>query len=101
MVGTGSVPTAALPDRERRRRVLKGAAILSGVNDSAITCVIRNMHEHGAELHVHPESRIPADFLLYVPVDGVAYRSVVRWRKPGRCGVMFTGTEPKPRWYYG
>ena len=45
-------------------RVLKGASILSGINNSAIDCTIRNMHEHGAELRVahgraHPQ-RVPA-----------------------------------------
>ncbi|RVD67214.1 PilZ domain-containing protein, partial [Mesorhizobium sp. M4A.F.Ca.ET.029.04.2.1] len=37
----------------------------------------------------------------YVPVDGVAYRSEVRWRRNDRVGVQFCGTEPKPKLHYG
>jgi hypothetical protein len=96
-----SVPAASEQPREHRRRVLKGGAILSGIKNSAVNCTIRNMHEHGAELRVQVEARVPGEFLLYVPVDDVAYRAVLRWRKLDRCGVEFTGTEPKPSWHYG
>lgn len=96
-----SVPDGSHLPREHRRRVLKGGAILTGINNSIITCTIRNMHAHGAELRVTPEARIPAEFLLYVPVDGIGYHAQLRWRKLDRCGVMFTGTAEKPSWYYG
>jgi hypothetical protein len=86
---------------ERRQRVLKGASILTGVANSEVKCTVRNMHDAGAELKIDVEARVPAEFLLYVPVDGVAYKAVVRWRKEGRLGVSFTGTEPKPAWHYG
>ena len=86
--------------RARRQRVLKGASILTGISNSEVGCTVRNMHEHGAELKVAAGSRVPDHFLLYVPVDGVGYRSVVRWRHGDRIGVEFTGTEPKPRWHY-
>ncbi len=87
--------------KEHRQRVLKGASILTGINNSEIKCLVRNMHEHGAELKLGEGAIAPASFLLYVPVDGVAYRCVVRWRREDRIGVMFTGTEPKPHWHYG
>lgn len=87
--------------RERRNRVLKGAAILTGITNSETRCTIRNMHTNGAEIKVPAESRVPDQFLLYVPVDGIAYRCVVRWRKADRLGVQFEGTEPKPHWHYG
>ena len=87
--------------RERRNRVLKGGAILTGINNSAINCTIRNMHAHGAELRVPLESRVPTDFMLYVPVDGIVYIAQIRWRKLDRCGVVFTGIGTKPSWYYG
>ena len=88
-------------DREHRKRVLKGASILSGVNNSIVQCTIRNQHDHGALLVVPPEARIPTEFLLYVPVDGIGYHATVRWRKLDRCGVSFSGTSPKPSWLYG
>jgi hypothetical protein len=87
--------------RERRQRVLKRASILKGIQNSEISCVIRNMHSGGAELRVAIDVQIPSEFLLYVPVDSVAYRAQLRWRSGERVGVMFLGTEPKPRWHYG
>ena len=87
--------------RRHRNRVIKGGAILSGISTSVVTCTIRNMHEQGAELRVDAEARVPQEFLLYVALDGVAYRAHLRWRTLDRCGVEFTGTEPKPGWYYG
>src|SRR5262245_24459239 len=86
---------------EHRQRVLKGASILNGITNSEVKCAIRNMHQHGAELRVDPDARVPSEFLLYVPLDGIAYKAVVRWRKESRVGVTFSGTEPKPAWHYG
>jgi hypothetical protein len=94
-------PSEPKAEREHRKRVLKGASILSGVNNSIVQCTIRNQHEHGAQLVVPPEARIPQEFLLYVPVDGIGYQATVRWRKLDRCGVSFSGTAPKPSWIYG
>jgi hypothetical protein len=94
-------PEDAENRRQHRQRVLKGASILSGITNSEVKCTIRNMHKDGAELKISIYSQVPPEFLLYVPVDGIAYRSVVRWRKEDRIGVQFTGTEPKPSWHYG
>jgi len=94
-------PTDPHTPRERRRRVLKGASIVAGVNDSTVECTIRDMHEHGALLIVPIGAPIPPTFLLYVPTDRIGYRSTLRWRKHDRCGVSFSGTEPKPHWLYG
>lgn len=87
--------------REHRRRVLKGATILTGIKSSEIGVTIRNMHQQGAEISIAPEVHIPAEFLLYVPHDGKAYRSILRWRHGNRAGLEFIGTEPKPWWHYG
>jgi hypothetical protein len=96
-----AAPAPAEQRHERRQRVLKGASILTGVRNSEIRCTIRNQTESGAELQVAADSRIPPEFLLYVPADGVAYNAVLRWRRQNRAGVMFTGTQAKPRWHYG
>ena len=89
-----------LRDRHRQR-VLKGATILTGITNCEVKCTLRNMHAGGAELTVPIETRVPDEFLLYVPTDGIAYKTVVRWRREDRIGVTFTGTEPKPHWHYG
>ena len=87
--------------REHRQRVLKGGTIITGTQNSEVSCTLRNQNVGGAELKVAPESRVPDHFLLYVPVDGIAYRAEVRWRRNERIGVRFTGTEPKPKLHYG
>ncbi len=87
-------------EREVRRRVLKGASILRGVAQSEIKCVVRNQHGHGAGLQIDPQSPVPREFLLYIPVDGIAYRCKLSWRKGDRVGVEFLGTEAKPNWLY-
>jgi hypothetical protein len=94
-------PEPAEHRRQHRQRVLKGASILTGISNSEVKCTIRNMHNDGAELKVSIDSHVPQEFLLYVPVDGIGYESVVRWRKQDRIGVQFTGTKPKPSWHYG
>ena len=96
-----ALPVEAEQPREHRQRVLKGASILNGINNSETSCVVRNMHTHGAELKVSLESRVPQDFLLYVPTDGIAYQCHLAWRAGERVGVSFTGTAPKPHWHYG
>ncbi len=90
-----------IDEREHRQRVLKGASILTGINNSEIRCTVRNMHDGGAELRISVGSIVPGEFLLYVPIDEIGYKSVVRWRHGDRIGVMFVGTEPKPHWHYG
>ena len=96
-----SEPPVPGKSRPHRPRALKGGSILTGITNSVVNCTVRNMHKGGAELRVPVDAPIPQEFLLYVPVDGVGYRAVVRWRKQDRIGVEFTGTEPKPSWHYG
>ena len=86
--------------REHRPRVLKGATIIGGNRGSGIPCTVKNMHEHGAELRVDADIPLAANFLLYISVDGVAYRSELQWRQDNRCGVRFVGKEPKPAGRY-
>ncbi|MEO9611887.1 MAG: PilZ domain-containing protein [Nitratireductor sp.] len=89
------------PEREHRNRVLKRATILTGIANSEIACVVRNMHAHGAEIRVPDGTRVPEDFLLYVPLDGVAYRASLRWRRGNQAGLVFSGSTAKPSWHYG
>ena len=96
------IGVAGMQDRnEIRKRVLKGATIIQGVTNSEIGCVMRNQTGKGAELKVAPDSAVSNDFQLYVPVDGVAYDCVVRWRRNDKIGVEFVGRGPKPKHHYG
>jgi hypothetical protein len=96
-----NIPADEGRQRPHRQRVLKGASIIQGINDSEIKVTVRNMHEGGAELRVPLGVQVPSAFLLYIPVDGVGYSSEVRWRNGDRIGVQFKGQEPKPDWHYG
>ncbi|TIR63789.1 MAG: PilZ domain-containing protein, partial [Mesorhizobium sp.] len=77
-------PPPDSPRREHRPRVLKGGTIITGFQNSEISCSLRNQHSQGAELRLAADIQIPARFLLYVPVDGIAYKAVVRWRRNDR-----------------
>lgn len=87
--------------REHRSRVLKGATILTSISASTVSCLVRNQQKGGFGIQIDAEQKIPAHFLLYIPVDGIAYRCTLRWRKGDRAGLSFDGTEPKPKWHYG
>lgn len=83
------------PERRSQPRpiVHKSATILAGT-DAGIACTIRNFHSGGAELNVSVGTELPSRFLLHVPADGLAYRTVVCWRKNDRVGVEFKSSEP-------
>lgn len=87
--------------RERRQRVLKGATIVTDVNESEVACMIRNMHSQGAEIRVPADQLVPNEFLLCVSLDKQCYRCRVCWRINDRIGVAFQGTAQKPKWHYG
>ncbi len=96
-----TVPAARPTDREHRKRVLKRASIIIDVDTSEIVCSVRNQTANGAELRVPLGSQAPDEFLLYIPLDRIAYNCAVRWREDDRIGVEFMGTAPKPHWHYG
>lgn len=90
-------PAAAFPPRKPRRQALKGAVILTDIGDNEITCIVRNMHEEGAELELQDGAELPERFLLHLPFERIGYKAAVRWRDGRRAGVQFTGTEPPRR----
>lgn len=94
-------PAIENESREHRSRVLKGATILTTISASTVSCLVRNQQSGGFGIQIDPEQKIPAHFLLYIPVDGIAYRCTLRWRKGDRAGLSFDGTETKPKWHYG
>lgn len=90
------------PDGERRdprrHRVLKSAFILQSRLESEIRCMVRNQHRNGVEIRLPQGVQVPETFLLYIPVDGIAYQSILRWRIGERAGLRFSGWGPKPSW---
>ena len=87
--------------REHRHRVLKGASIIQGINDSEIKVTIRNLNAGGAELRVPLGAQVPSEFLLYIPIDRAGYRCSVCWRNGDRIGIQFIEKAAKPHWHYG
>jgi hypothetical protein len=86
--------------RDSRSRVLKDGVIIQGISRSEISCILRNQSESEAELKVSPDAHIPDSFELYVPLDGIAYSCVLRWRRNERVDVEFVGRGPKPKFHY-
>src|SRR5687768_1054484 len=73
------LPRRHTKDRPHRPRDLTGGAILTDINQSEARCIIRNQTDNGAELRVSKEIVVPPEFLLYIAIDQIAYRSVLRW----------------------
>jgi hypothetical protein len=69
-----AAPKTSEQRQDHRQRVLKGASILAGIASSQLKCTVGSMHADSAELKVEIDARVPTEFLLYVPLDGVAYR---------------------------
>jgi hypothetical protein len=69
----GGVARPVEKRRAYRPLVLKGATIIHGTRNSEMSCTVRNQHSGGAELSVPVETMIPAEFILYVPTDGIGY----------------------------
>ncbi len=95
--------TGYQPERRhvRRKRVLKGAIVIRGVHELELACTIHNMSEEGAQIELTSLAHLPQEFLLYVALDGHAYRCELEWRHGEKAGVSFHGTEPKPPHHYG
>lgn len=88
----------AYPPREHRRRVLKGASIVTAMDRSHIPAIIKNMNENGAGLCIPAEEQLPAEFLLWIPTDHIGWRCHLRWRHGDRAGVSFHGSQRTPWW---
>lgn len=74
--------------RAPRFRVTKPAQIERGGDKTP--CMIRNISTSGAALQLlHSTDRIPNDFTLIIPEDGLKLSCRVVWRTPFRVGVTF------------
>ena len=72
-----------------RSRVMKAGTI--GFDDSAITCIVRDLSISGAALDVTSSASIPEHFTLSfrADADGRHMRCRVVWRNEDRIGVAF------------
>ena len=75
--------------RARRTRVLKDAKIFFIGHSLGVDCVVHNLTNSGACLHVARTNDVPANFLL--TFDGGRTRRACRrvWSREGRLGASF------------
>jgi hypothetical protein len=75
--------------RVQRTRVLRAATIIFNHRSSTIDCVVRNLTNVGARLHVASTAGIPANFAL--TFDGGRSSRACRmvWSRDDRLGVIF------------
>jgi hypothetical protein len=70
-----------------RHRVQKAATIEFGGVE--VDCTVRNLSTTGALLEVSNLVRIPPEFTLVVPGDGLRLPCAIVWRTEYRMGVHF------------
>lgn len=75
----------------QRTRVLKAGII--EFPGGAFSCMVRNLSESGAALHLPCSIGIPDHFTLVMAVDGARYLCRSVWRKERRIGVTFCYAE--------
>jgi hypothetical protein len=77
------VETRAAP----RFRVTKAARIEYGNNK--VACTVRDLSTTGAAIEVSDLAKLPTEFILVVPEDGLRLLCKIAWRGGFRIGVLF------------
>jgi PilZ domain-containing protein len=81
-----------LPMLERRRfprtKVFKGAKVILA-NRSTINCVVRNLGNHGACLHLASTANLPAEFDLSFDTGLTLRKCRIAWQTLTNVGVSF------------
>ncbi|PCH47070.1 MAG: hypothetical protein COC23_02685 [Hyphomicrobiales bacterium] len=83
----------AVPERERRHRVLKRGTASYANQSISIDVVIRDFSSTGARLKVSDAALLPDKFTLHIPMDGVEMDCSVRWRSGDLMGVLFVSEQ--------
>ena len=73
-----------------RRRVLKGAKIISTDGSMVVDCVIRNLSVAGAKLDVPATLAVPHEFTLLDVQADRRYIATMAWRRGDQMGVEFS-----------
>ena len=75
--------------RQQRRRNVRIASILTGNGKAAIPCVILDLSDGGARLHVHQPDEVPDRFRLLQIASSDENDCTVVWRRGNEMGVKF------------
>lgn len=76
--------------RGRRPRVLLGGKLVHGCAHFSVDCAIRDLTSTGARVRAGANNFIENEFWLINLRAGIAYRSVVAWRRPPELGLRFS-----------
>jgi len=79
-----------VPERRRhpRHRALLAAKICYGQRYAmSVDCTVRSLSAGGANLRVLPTHPLPAEFVLLIVGEGVAYDATIAWRRGDLVGV--------------
>lgn len=76
-------------DREIRRKVLKGASIITNNGSSTINCVIKDISSKGARLKMNEISLLPQQFDVLFITDGIKRHAKLIWHRSKEIGVEF------------
>lgn len=87
--------------KTRRRHVIQGASIFTGVGEPTIACVIMDLSPTGARIKVEGVTEIPDEIILVLSRDGYLNRHCrVVWRDSNLFGLRFItdkSIRPRPR----
>lgn len=72
----------------QRRRTLLGAKIVINSGGSVFDCLVKNLSETGALIHIENSLAAPSHFTLQLS-DGRHFECQVMWRGATRLGVKF------------
>jgi hypothetical protein len=81
------VPTYS--KRAWRGRALIAARIIFNNGSTTLDCVIRNLSEDGAKLHLSGGATAPSEFSLFLIEKNITRKARVVWRRGEEIGVEF------------
>lgn len=86
-----SVMAEVKPERRRwpRSRTLKAGRIVFNLKSSVVTCMVRNLTDHGALLVVESTAGIPQHFELLMEHELRGRPCMVVWQQEKQIGVTF------------
>jgi hypothetical protein len=83
--------------REYLRRPFNYPGWLEGGSGRLIPCIVADISQGGAQLHLHDDITLPARFSLWFTRDGKIKRGCrIVWQKANRVGVSFFALPKDP-----
>ncbi len=76
-----------------RKRVVR-AAIVAQDSDTPIPCILLDLSDNGARLHLHVASEAPDRFWLSVEAENILRQCDVMWRREHEIGIKFVSQRP-------